>query len=65
LTLISSSGETRTALTNPFGYYHFDGIEAGGSYVLSISSKSYQFANPTRVINLTDEVSDADFTAVP
>jgi hypothetical protein len=50
-----------TVKTNPFGYYRFDDITVGESYVLTVSSKRYVFANPTRVINLLDEISDADF----
>jgi hypothetical protein len=65
LTLVSSGGQTRTALTNAFGYYHFDGIESGSTYVLSISSKGYRFANATMVVNVNEEVSDADFIALP
>jgi len=65
LILVSSSGKSRLALTNQFGYYHFDNVDSGETYVLSITSKSYRFSNATRVVNLIDEMSDVDFTALP
>ena len=55
--------EPRTALTGSFGYYNFENLEAGFSYILTVSSKRFTFANPTRVINLVDSVTDADFVS--
>ncbi|MGD9562805.1 MAG: carboxypeptidase-like regulatory domain-containing protein [Pyrinomonadaceae bacterium] len=63
VTLIDSIGQIRTAITNPFGYYRFDGIEAGQTVVLSISSKQHIFANPVRTINLGDNAFDVNFVA--
>ncbi len=63
LVTISGPGITtpRLTLTNPFGYYSFNDLPVGETYVLSVSSKEYVFANPTRLINLNDSVTDADF----
>jgi subtilisin-like proprotein convertase family protein len=50
--------------TNPLGYYMFDDLPTGQTYVLSIGgSKSYTFANPTRVITLQDSITDMDFVS--
>jgi hypothetical protein len=56
-------GEPVLAQTNAFGYYSFDGIEAGHTYTVSISSKRYRFNNPVRTFTLDDAVSGLDFTA--
>ncbi len=61
--LNNGSGEIRTATTNPFGYYRFDGIEAGRTVVVSISSKRYRFSNPVQVINLGDNAFDVNFVS--
>ena len=53
-------GSTRAARTNPFGNYEIDGIEAGQTVIVTVSSKLFQFA--TQVVNLTDNVL-VDFTA--
>jgi hypothetical protein len=48
-------------LTSPFGYYQFEGLLAGRTYLVEISSKRYQFAEPARVITVNDNVTDLDF----
>lgn len=55
----------RYAITNAFGYYTIDSLEAGGTYVVSVSSKRYVFDTPERVIQLLDSVDNADFVAEP
>jgi len=63
VTLVDQQGNTLTASTGTFGYYRFDGVEVGQTYVLSAFSKQFQFALPNRVITLTDELTDIDFVA--
>ena len=55
--------EPRTALTSSFGYFSFDGLRAGETYVVTVSGKRYRFANPMRVITLNDNFTDVDFTS--
>lgn len=54
--------EPMTVITNPFGYYSFE-VPSGQTYIVRVGSKNYTFSNPTRVINVNDNVSDLDFTA--
>ncbi len=63
VTLMDSTGQRFYALTNPFGYYRFDGIESGQTVVISIASKRYHFANTTQVISLGDNAFDVDFVS--
>jgi hypothetical protein len=49
--------------TTPFGFYRFDGLDAGQTYVVTVFSKSYYFGESSRVITLHDNVADADFVA--
>ena len=49
--------------TNAFGYYTLPEVEVGATYTLTASDKRYTFANPSRVINLQENVSDADFVS--
>ncbi len=56
------NGEVRTAITNAFGYYQFDEIEVGETYVFTVEHKQYTF-NP-QVLNITDAVENLDFTAL-
>ena len=63
VTLTSQTGEVRTSLTGPFGYYRFQNVLTGETYLLTVSSKRFVFSQPTRVLNVRDEISDADFIA--
>ncbi len=65
LTLTDSNGITRMASTGSFGYYRFDDVPAGESYVLSVASKRYQFANTNRLISVSEDLTDVDFIASP
>ena len=65
LTLTSPDGARRTAIASTFGYYAFDGVEVGRTYVLEIAAKKYTFTNPTRVFSLQDHITGMDFTAEP
>ncbi|MBK8811289.1 MAG: carboxypeptidase regulatory-like domain-containing protein [Acidobacteria bacterium] len=55
--------EPITVVTGSFGYYKFEGLEAGGVYVVSVSSKRFVFAVPSRVVGAADDVTDLDFVA--
>jgi cell division septation protein DedD len=59
----NSLEEPRIATTGSFGYFTFDGLSAGETYVVTVNSKRYTFSIPSRVISLVDNVVDADFVA--
>jgi hypothetical protein len=52
-----------TVTANSFGYYRFDGVPAGGTYIVSVSSGRVVFDEPARAVNLLDAVGGFDFTA--
>jgi hypothetical protein len=64
VTMDDGKGQTRTALTNPLGYYIFTDVAAGHTYFFSVSNKRYQFTDPIRVITVKDELGDVDFIAM-
>jgi len=64
VTLMSPDGQMRTVLTSPFGFYHFDDVEVGFTYVLSVAAKRYTFTNPTITTGVVDEITGLDFIAV-
>ena len=59
VSMVDSQGVVRTATTSSFGYYSFDGIEAGSSIVMSVESRRYRFA--PRIIQVIDTLTDVDF----
>ncbi|MGD9563546.1 MAG: LamG-like jellyroll fold domain-containing protein [Pyrinomonadaceae bacterium] len=60
-----AAGNMRTALTNPFGYYRFDDVPAGGTYIIQLNSKRHLFGNNPAVLFVGDELTNVDFTALP
>jgi hypothetical protein len=60
-----SNGEIHTALSASFGFYRFDDLPVGETYLLHISAKRYTFDSDTRIIHLLDELTDFDFIAGP
>lgn len=57
--IVDENGQTRSVVTNSFGYYHFDDVEVGQTYIISVFSKGYQFT--PRLISIQDELTDLDF----
>ncbi|MBP6212249.1 MAG: hypothetical protein KA447_04340 [Pyrinomonadaceae bacterium] len=65
VTLTDQSGNARIVLTNAFGYYRFENVEAGQTYIIAAQSKRFQFTNPTQIISVKSDVTDADFVSSP
>ena len=61
VTLTDGAGNVRTTRSTSFGYFHFPEVAAGGTYILNVASKHYQFV--PQVITVTENVSDLRLTA--
>ena len=57
--ITDSQGVVRSATTSSFGYYRFDDVAAGESYVVSVASRRYRYA--PRVVQVFDTLTDVDF----
>ncbi|MGH9947714.1 MAG: carboxypeptidase-like regulatory domain-containing protein [Pyrinomonadaceae bacterium] len=64
-TLAAPDGSIRSARSATFGYFRFDDVPSGQTYVLTISAKRYIFADPIRVIAINDDLTGIDFIALP
>jgi hypothetical protein len=60
--MTDSNGITRTAMTSSFGYYRFEGVPVGDSFVMTVNSRSYRFV--PRVVLVTDTLTDVDFVGL-
>lgn len=60
VTLLDQSGLSRQTRSSSFGYYHFDGVEAGNTYIITVASKRYVFQ--PRTVSVNDEIVDFDLT---
>ena len=63
VTLTDTNGNTLTTRTGSFGYFRFDEIGVGETYIISVSSKRFTFIQPSRVISVNDELTNIDFIA--
>lgn len=61
VSLTDSRGNIRTARSSTFGYFRFEDLPVGETYVISIDSKRYTFA--PRTVQLLDAVSDLELIA--
>ncbi len=58
---ITGNGETFTAMTNPFGYFRFNEIPFGDTYIVQVRSKQYVFA--PQVITFNEDINNLNLTA--
>ena len=61
--LTDAGGNSRLALTNPFGYYRFDFVGAFESYLVTVQRKGYQFR--PRGVFPDNTITNFDFMAAP
>jgi hypothetical protein len=61
--MTDSSGETRTAITNSFGYYRITDVFVGESYIFSVFSKSYTFNPNSQIQTIFEATGNINFTA--
>ena len=65
VTITAKDGSVRQTRSNNFGYYRFENVLSGQSYIISVVAKSYVFAKPTVVISVFDEFTNVDFISEP
>lgn len=63
VTLSSDKGHLRSITTSSFGFYRFQSLTAGETYILTVSAARYVFSNPSTVVAAEDNVADLDFVA--
>jgi len=63
VTMTGASGETRTAISSSFGYFRFEDVTAGETYIFSVFSKRFTFSQPVQVRSILEETDDIVFTA--
>lgn len=63
IALIDANGVARSTVTNGLGYFRFDSVEAGQTYLLSPSHKQFHFLAQAIVMN--DHITGLELTALP
>ena len=60
VTLTDANGNRRSARTTAFGYFHFEDVAAGETYIVEVNSKRYRFTS--RVLSINQDISDVELT---
>lgn len=55
------TGERKSAITNAFGYFRFEEVQAGQTYVFNVLSKRYTFQ--PRTVEVNEELTELNFEA--
>ncbi len=58
-----STGEVMTAITNPFGFYAFKGINSEVTYLVTASHKRHQFIDSQRTLTINEDLVGLDFVS--
>lgn len=62
VTITDSLGNVRSYKTTAFGYYRFDEIQTGETYILRVSSKQFTFY--PQIVSVNDEITELNLIAV-
>ena len=54
----------REAMSSSFGYYNFQRLPVG-TYLVTVSARRYNFIQPSRTVNMSDNVRGFDFVEEP
>lgn len=58
----TATGTTRSAQTNPFGFYSFEELEVGRFYIIRAQSKNFVFTPDYHAFELLESREDVNFT---
>lgn len=54
-----------TMQTGSFGYFYFPGLQSGQTYTVTVATKRYVLAQPTRMVTPQTDVTNFDFVTEP
>lgn len=57
------TGETRTALTSPFGWYTFNDVEVGYFYTVTVVHKRIEFSENLQLFQVLGDMEEVNFVA--
>jgi len=63
VTITDVNGNSRSTLSSSFGYYHFDEVQAGQTYIVAVKTRRFRFQ--PMVVSVTDELTELNLIADP
>lgn len=64
VTMTDMQGNVRTATSTTFGYYRFENVAAGETYIFAASGKRFFFTQGTQVHSIMDDTNDVNLVAL-
>lgn len=61
VSLTDSNGNTRSTQSGASGYYRFDNVQAGETYIITARSKRFTFSQQSQILNVTEDINDINF----
>lgn len=61
VTYAGETGERKSAMTNAFGYFRFEEVQAGQTYIFNVLSKRFTFQ--PRTVEVNEELTELNFEA--
>jgi phage gp45-like len=61
--MTDSNGNTRTARTTAFGYYRFEDVAAGETYIFAARGKRFSFGQNSQVHSIMEDTNNINFVA--
>jgi hypothetical protein len=61
--LTHSDGTSRSTRTGAFGYFKFENVPVGEVYIVGVTTRRYEFNQPTVIRTIFNEVDDLEFIA--
>lgn len=59
--LTALNGETRESQSGSLGYYRFENVTVGATYIVTVSNGRFIFDQPSMIVNVMDDLTDLDF----
>ena len=59
VTIVDPDGVATSVITSSLGYFTFEEVESGDTYVIGVTAKRYRF--DSRVIQVSDNLTDVNF----
>ncbi len=61
--MTDARGQTRMAVSTDFGYFRFENVAAGETYILTASGKLFSFGQSAQVHSITEDTDNINFVA--
>lgn len=63
--LIDGEGVSRTSVSNRAGRFYFNDVASGQIYIVRVKARGYEFGEPTKVLFVSEDLTEVDFAALP